>query len=172
MNSCRTKLVRLLAAGWAVCGGVVCAAEIMPPHRDSTNGASAPAEVSELTLNTLEAIALQNNPTLAQSAAAVDQARGVMRQVSLYPNPQVGYVRSDANQSGKTRTSGVFFGQEIVTAKKLEKSRDVEAWEVQRLSWEQQAQQSRVINDLRVRFIETLAAQQALRLHERQLKLA
>ena len=133
---------------------------------------TAPAKVSALTVDTLEAIALQNNPTLAQSAAAIDQARGVMRQVSLYPNPQVGYVRSDANHSGKTRTSGIFIGQEIVTAKKLQKSRDVEAWEVQRLTWEQQAQQSRVLNDVRVRFIETLAAQQAMRFHERLSSLA
>ena len=127
---------------------------------------------STLTVETLEAIALQHNPTLTQSAAAVDQARGVMRQVSLYPNPQVGYVRTDANRSGKSRTSGIFVGQEIVTAKKLQKSRDVEAWAVQRLCWEQQAQQSRVVNDLRVRFIEALAAQQSVQLHQRLLTLA
>lgn len=167
---------RVLAASAAVWSGVVLAESpvMRPPASESGQ------HVSELvvhasramTLETLEAIALQNNPTLVQSAAAVDQARGVMRQVGMYPNPQVGYVRSEASHSGKTRTSGIFVGQEFVTAKKLEKSRDVEAWEVQRLTWEQQAQQSRVLNDLRVRFIETLVAQETVRLQERLLKLA
>lgn len=125
-----------------------------------------------LTLDVLESLALQYNPTLAQAAAAIEQQRGNMVQVGLYPNPQVGYLRTDSSPSGNARTNGAFFGQEIVTAGKLRKSRDTEAQEVERLGWEQEAQRQRVVNDVRIRYYDLLAAQRAIQLTERLLRLA
>lgn len=49
-----------------------------------------PPSSAALTLADLEAIALCNNPTLRQAAAAIEVQRGQYLQSGLYPNPQVG----------------------------------------------------------------------------------
>lgn len=125
-----------------------------------------------LTMDDLEGLALENNPTLAQASAAIDIASGNQIQAGLYPNPQVGYLRSDSSPSGRFRSDGVFVGQEIVTAGKLRKSRAVEEQEVERLRWEREAQKRRVINDVRIRFYEVLGAQRAAEISQRLLRLA
>src|SRR5207244_5074989 len=102
-----------------------------------------------LTLADLELLASANNPTLSQAAAGIDMQRGNLTQAGLYPNPQLGYLRSDASRAGQTRTEGIFVSQEVVTAGKLRKASAVEAWELERLGWEQEAQRMRVVNDLR-----------------------
>ena len=82
---------------------------------------AAPQHVNAvvLTLADLEAMALEFNPTLSQASAAVDQERGTYRQAGLYPNPQLGYLNTTANQSDPRQANGVLVSQEIVTAKKL-----------------------------------------------------
>jgi len=95
-----------------------------------------------------------------------------MIQAGLYPNPQTGYLRTDSSPAGRFRSDGVFVGQEIVTAGKLRKSQAVEAQEVERLTWEQESQKQRVVNDVRIRFYEVLGAQRATEISERLLKLA
>jgi cobalt-zinc-cadmium efflux system outer membrane protein len=109
----------------------------------------------------LEGMALRFNPTLAQAAAAIGQQEGIMRQVGLYPNPQGGYLRSDSNDN-QNRSNGIFAAQEIVTAKKLQLNRAVEAQEIVRLRADQEAQRQRVVNDLRIRYFEMLGAQEAV----------
>lgn len=128
--------------------------------------------VSELRLEDLEALALRHNPTLAQAGAAIDQQRGVLRQVGLYPNPQLGYLRSDPSNGNGTRSDGVFISQEIVTRGKLGLSRAVEAQEVRRLETEFNAQQMRVLVDLRIRYYEALGAQQAIAISQELHHLA
>jgi outer membrane protein, heavy metal efflux system len=112
-------------------------------------------------LEDLESIALRYNPTLAQATAAIQQQQGIWQQVGLYPNPQAGYLRADSNDP-QNRNNGLFASQEIVTAKKLQLNRAVEAQEVARLRLEQEAQRQRVLNDLRIRYYELLGAQQAV----------
>src|SRR5262245_14573942 len=77
-----------------------------------------------LTLPQLEALALQNNPTLAEAAAAIVHSRGMAQQAGLCPNPTVGYI---GDLIGVSRTAGelqgVFIQQTIVTAGKLKLSR-------------------------------------------------
>lgn len=115
-----------------------------------------------LTLADLEAIAMQNNPTLSQASAAVDQERGAYRQSGLYPNPQLGYLNSTANQSAPKQSNGVFLSQEFVTAKKLALAQDSSSQEINRLQWDQEAQRIRVLNDLKIRYYEVLGAQKAV----------
>lgn len=135
--------------------------------------AVAPGVIEKtLGFDELAGLAIANNPTLAQAAAAIRQTLGTQWQVGLYPNPQLGYLRSDPSQAGQSRTDGVFIGQEIVTAGKRWKSRDVEAQEVARLRWEYQSQERRVLNDLRIRYIEVLATQQSLRLLDELVRIA
>lgn len=120
----------------------------------------------------LAALAIANNPTLQQAAAAVAQTQATQLQVGLYPNPQLGYLRADPSQAGQSRTDGVFVGQEFVTSGKRWKSRDVEAQEVARLRWEYQSQERRVLNDVRIRIVELLAAQQTSAMLDDLLRIA
>ncbi|MDB5386891.1 MAG: czcC 2 [Planctomycetaceae bacterium] len=150
--------------------GLPGSAQLLISPSDQETTATVP--VMLLTLETLQNHALEHNPTLEQAAAAIEQARGNMIQTGLYPNPQVGYLRSDPNRGGQSRTQGVFLGQEIVTAGKLQKSRDVESQEVNRLTWQQSAQRQRVLNDVQIRYYEVLGAQSAVALSKRLLALA
>jgi cobalt-zinc-cadmium efflux system outer membrane protein len=116
-----------------------------------------------LTLGDLENLALASNPTIPQAAALVQQQQGLTVQAGLYPNPQAGYLRTDADQPGQSETNGVFLSQEIVTACKLYLARQAGRQEVEHRQWQLTAQQARVVNDVRIRFYEVLGAQQAVR---------
>ena len=149
----------------ALCGHELHAAT--PADTESTVQRS-----DRITLADLEELAFQSNPTLQQAVAAVDQVRGNLIQAGLYPNPQAGYLRTDSGHGGQARSSGAFFGQEIVTAKKRQKAQAVEAEEVNRLSWQYQAQVQRVLNDVRIRYFEVLGAEQSAKVAGRLVTIA
>lgn len=126
----------------------------------------------KLTLSDLEQMALETNPTLAQAAAVVDKARGIREQVSLYPNPVIGYSAEEVGDSGTAGKQGAFVSQTIVTGRKLQLNRAVAGWNVEGLSWEYQAQRYRVLNDVQIRFYETLGAQRRVQLATELVKVA
>ncbi len=136
--------------------------EIIPQNVSDRDVAGAFPAGWARSLADLEAIAMHNNPTLSQAAAAVDQERGVYRQSGLYPNPQLGYLNSTANQNAPKQSNGVFISQEIVTAKKLTLAQQAASQEVKRLQWDQEAQRMRVMNDLKIRYYEVLGAQKVV----------
>src|SRR5882724_8335437 len=77
--------------------------------------AQAPAsERKTITLEELQQMALQNNPTLAQSAANIRAAAGRKKQSWLYPNATVGYqgeqIRGGSSHGGE---QGFFVQQDI-----------------------------------------------------------
>lgn len=142
------------------------------PEEASWGATGAVPTNGVLSLADLEVIAMQNNPTLSQAAAAVDQERGFYRQSGLYPNPQIGYLNSTANQSAPKQSNGVFLSQEFVTAKKLSLAQESASQEIKRLQWDQRAQEMRVLNDLKIRYYEVLGAQKAVEVAEQLEKLA
>lgn len=121
----------------------------------------SPSSSNLLTLEATVTLALAYNPTIPQARSLVQQQNGTTVQAGLYPNPQVGYLRSDPDQPGKSRTSGAFLGQEIVTAGKLRLAQLASRYDVTLRSWQVTAQEQRVVNDVRVRFYEWVAAQEA-----------
>jgi len=123
-------------------------------------------------LESLQGLARENNPTLQQAAASADMARGLYRQSGLYPNPQLGYLRNDSDNSAGPRSKGVFIGQEIVTTGKLKKAQAAESWEIELRNWNYQAQTRRVENDVELRFWDALAAQEVQTILQRLRKLA
>jgi cobalt-zinc-cadmium efflux system outer membrane protein len=125
-----------------------------------------------LTLADLEQIALERNPTIAQTEALIRQEQGLMQQVGLYPNPTFGYVRTDSDAPGQTKSQGVFVGQEVVTGGKLRLNRAIENQEVLAHVWQLRAQRERVLNDVRIRYYDALGAQQAVRTTAQLLDLA
>jgi outer membrane protein, heavy metal efflux system len=137
------------------------------------NAIPCPAPVpAVLSLVELENLALARNPTLAQAQALVREEEGLMRQVGRYPNPTLGYVRTDNDSSGQSRTNGVFVSQEFVTAGKLGLNQSIERQEIQNRLWQLNAQRERVLNDVRIRFSAALGAQEQVRQAERVQALA
>src|ERR1700693_2564189 len=61
------------------------------------------SEIKRITLEELQQMALQNNPTFAQSGANIQAAEGREKQSGLYPNPTVGY-------QGEEIRGGSFWG--------------------------------------------------------------
>lgn len=128
-----------------------------------------------------ERIAMQRNPTLMQAAAQVDATMSRSFQAGLYPNPTVGYVQEQIGTLGEVtptasgittrgrRTPGELVGgfvqQEIVTGGKLRLSRAKFAEEANAARWQAEAQTLRVLNGVRVRFFEVLAAQRLIQIH-------
>lgn len=138
----------------------------------SEAGESATFPTSGISLAQLEAIALANNPTLVQAQAAVAAEQGIYRQAGLYPNPQMGYLNGSASVPGVKQSNGMFFSQEIVTAKKLTLAQQTAAAEIIRYQWDNESQRRRVLNDLRIRYYEVLGAQEAHAVADRMVKIA
>ncbi|WP_166823656.1 TolC family protein [Thalassoroseus pseudoceratinae] len=119
-----------------------------------------------LTLQSLEAMALENNPTLRQAGLLVRQAEGNWLQVGLYPNPTAGYVGDEINDDGTAGRQGVFVNQTVVTADKLELNQAAASWNVEQSRWQANAQRWAVINSVRSQFYQLLAAQRTVEIAE------
>jgi outer membrane protein, heavy metal efflux system len=127
----------------------------------SQDGNDATTMVSSggMTLVEFESNALANNPTLKQLAATTQKAAGFRQQVSLRANPVMGYQGTQLADEG-TDQHTAFISQEIVTAGKLDLNRRVLNEAVRAQLFELDAQQQRVLTDVRIAFYTALAAQQ------------
>jgi cobalt-zinc-cadmium efflux system outer membrane protein len=125
--------------------------------------AQQPAGSAALTLEQLEALALENNPTLRQADAEVRAAEGRRRQAGLLPNPRVGYtgeeIRGGAQRGG---LHGFFVEQEIVLGGKLRLGQRVFEQEARMASTEAEEQKLRVLNAVRLGYVQVLAAQETV----------
>jgi len=144
-------------------------AEATPRPIGSAASTDTPAE-GGLTLEELQQKAATSNPTLRQAAALVEQARGNWLQVGLYPNPSVQAQRGPNNTHFDM--FNVFVTQEIVTGGKLRLNRAVAARDVERASWEAEAQRLRVVNEVQIRYVAALGAQRQVAVAEGLLEVS
>src|SRR6202158_2387259 len=125
-----------------------------------------------ITLEELQQIALQNNPTFAQSAANIRAAEGRKKQSGLYPNPTIGYqgeqIRGGSFHGGE---QGFFVQQDIVLGGKLGLNRKIFDQELKQAQTEAEEQKLRVTTNVRMSYIQALAAQQTLKLRQNLSKL-
>ena len=119
-----------------------------------------------LTLDELEQIALESNPTLVQARMGVQAAQGGYVQAGLYPNPAIGYAGGDMGIEGTSGQQGAVFSQEIVTSRKLRLGRAVASHEVQQARHGWEAQRWRVLNDVRGGYYKVLLAQEMIDLNQ------
>lgn len=135
---------------------------------------SPPAEsiIAPLSLAEFEQLALQNNPSLGAAWANVDAARGRQIQGGLYPNPSLGYFADDIGENGTAGKQGGFVSQQFVTGGKLRLNRAIGGQEVQELQFRRDAQQLRVLSDVRLRFYDSLVAQRRVELSDELVKIA
>ncbi len=144
------------------------AAEVVPaplPKEDMTISPSPsdlPPDADGMPLDSMVQIALANNPTIRQSSAALEAARGNWVQVGLYPNPGVAYLGNQIGDQGRAGQQGGYFEQEIVRGGKLQLNREVAEREILIAQQNLAAQRQRVINDVRIQFYNTLVAQRAV----------
>jgi len=126
-----------------------------------------------ITLEELQQMALQNNPTFAQAAANIQAAEGRKKQSGLYPNPTVGYqgeeIRGGSFRGGE---QGFFVQQDIVLGGKLGLNRRIFDQELKQAQTEGEEQKLRVVTNVQISYIQALAAQQTLELRQNLSKLA
>jgi outer membrane protein, heavy metal efflux system len=126
-----------------------------------------------ITLEELQQMALQHNPTFAQATANIRAAEGRKQQSGLYPNPTVGYqgeqIRGGSFRGGE---QGFFVQQNIVLAGKLGLNQNIFEQERKQAETEADEQKLRVVTNVKMSFIQALAAQQTLELRRNLGKLA
>ena len=125
-----------------------------------------PGNGETLGIADLEAIALGNNPTIAQAQHRVGALQGKYLQVGLRPNPIIGYEGEEMGDEGTAGQQGMFIGKRFVTAGKLGLNRAVVSHEIQRAQQELEIQRLRVINAVRGRAYGTIVAQRTVALNE------
>jgi cobalt-zinc-cadmium efflux system outer membrane protein len=134
---------------------------------------TTPGEQKTITLEELQQMALQNNPTFAEAAAGVRAAEGREKQSGLYPNPTVGYqgeqIRGGSFRGGE---QGFFVQQDIVTAGKLGLTGNIFEKERKEAEAVAEEQKLRVMTSVKMGYIHALAAQQILDLRQHLSKLA
>jgi cobalt-zinc-cadmium efflux system outer membrane protein len=126
---------------------------------------------ASLTLDDLEQIALQCNPTLAQAEMAVQAAEGRFVQAGLHPNPVIGYRAEDMGADGKFGQHGAWVIQEIVTKGKLGLGQAVAGHEIEQARFGWEAQRRRVLNDVRAGYYKVLLAQKTVEVNQRLVKI-
>lgn len=126
-----------------------------------------------VTLADVESLACQNNPTLLQARSQVQGIVGKAIQAGLWPNPTLIYT---AEQIGVSDTPGEFHGglvrQRIVTAHKLDLSREKYLARSRTAEWVALAQQYRVLNDVRIHYFRTRGRQEIVEIQRELLKNA
>src|SRR5262249_17010244 len=123
-------------------------------------------------LNELEMIALEHNPTLIQAQAQVEASLAKSLQAGLLPNPVAGYVAEQigAGSGYLGETQGWFAGQEGPQGGKLRLSRAKYRQEAVEAQLQVEAQRLRVLNGVRVSYYDVLAARRMLEI-ERELQV-
>ena len=138
-------------------------------------GVPAPADAATpLTLEQLERMALQNNPTVRQAEAAVAAARGRARQAGAWPNPTIGYVAEEVSFGPIIRGGehGLFATQMIPLGGKLRLGRavfDREAEQAQSLAG---LQQQRILSAVRTQYYEVLTIERRVEVLDRLAQLS
>jgi cobalt-zinc-cadmium efflux system outer membrane protein len=116
-----------------------------------------------LTLEQVQKIAGEANPTLRQAEAEIRAAKARQQQSGLYPNPTVAYtgdeIRGGSVGGGK---QGFFIQQTVATGGKLSLSREVFGKELKLAEIEAEEQKMRVQSAVKMAFLRVLAAQELL----------
>jgi cobalt-zinc-cadmium efflux system outer membrane protein len=127
-----------------------------------------------MTLNELEQLALQNNPTAAAAAAGIEAARGRTRQAGAWPNPVIGYSGEEI-KTGALDTRGehgFFVEQTIPLGGKLRLSRHVFQKTIERAEAVRDLQRLRILSSVRQTFYSVLLTERRIEVQERLAALA
>lgn len=145
----------------------------LPVPGEAILGDAPPQPVTTaVTLEQLEGMALQSNPSLAEAGQRVRAAQGAWIQAGLYPNPSIGYSGEEIGGGGSAGMHGMMISQQIVRGGKLALARSTAAAAVARAQEEFAAQRLRVLTDVRVAFYEAMVAQMVVEEATKLLRVA
>ncbi|RMG39613.1 MAG: TolC family protein [Planctomycetota bacterium] len=173
----RTRQSPTATAVTTVVAGEALTATDDPTAASDHSGTSPPdsgdgARTKPMTLDEAIQLAMAQHPTLLQALRNVDRAAAIRRQVTLYPNPSIGYSASEVGNDGRAGQQGGFLQQTIVTAGKLKLNGHIADWAITRAEQQLEAQQYRVRNDVRSAFYTLLGTQQRLEILARLREVA
>ncbi len=141
---------------------------------DANTRADADDYENTVSLESMVALGLQQNPRLSKISFAVESARGKAIQAGLYPNPTVSLMWDELFD--KTGPSGVNslpnINQQIVTARKLRISQAAAMHEVDQASWAVMAERYSLLADIRVAYYDALALQRRVDILNQLVALA
>src|SRR5437899_1139862 len=136
---------------------------VVKPEYPRMGRAQENAKGALITLEQVQKIARESNPTLRQAEAEIRAAKARQQQSGLYPNPTVAYtgdeIRGGSVGGGK---QGFFVQQTVVTGGKLGLSREVFGKDVKLAEIEAEEQKMRVQSAVKMAFLRVLAAQELL----------
>ena len=143
---------------------------LAPITQAQTTSTTAPP----ITLQELEQLALQNNPTATAAAAGIDAARGRTRQAGAWPNPVIGYSGEEIKTGDldKRGEHGFFVEQTIPLGGKLRLSRDVFQKTIDRAEALRDLQRLRILSSVRQTFYSVLLTERRIEVQERLAALA
>jgi cobalt-zinc-cadmium efflux system outer membrane protein len=134
-------------------------------------GQAAATQVTEpLTLERLEQLAVENNPTVRAAQAAIDAARGRARQAGVWPNPVVGYTGEEITTRGSNDPRGehgFFVEQMIPLGGKLRLGRSVFDRAADEAAIRADLQRQRIVSSVRALFYQVLTTERRIEVHER-----
>ncbi len=156
---------------------VICALTAMliaAPAVGQPPGSSQAATVPPLTLAELERLALENNPTVRQAAAAVEVARARARQAGAWPNPTIGYSAEEVSGGPTIRWGehGVFAEQRIPLGGKLRLGRAVFESEAVQAESLADLQRQRIMSAVRTQYYEILTVERRVEVLDRLAQLS
>ena len=138
----------------------------MPQQTDSELHEERP-----LSLERIKKLARKYNPTLIQAWSQVEGERSKALQAGLYPNPIGGYIGDQINVKDTIgEFQGGFLQQEIVTAGKLDLSRQKYLARASAAEFQALAQEYRVMNAILIQFYRILGFQDRIRIQQELLK--
>lgn len=121
-------------------------------------------DASSVSLEQMQSIALQNNPTIKQINATASRASGLQHQVGLDTNPSIGYFAEEIGNENAGGLHGIFVSKTFVNGEKLEWNQQVLGHDVNTLRWQAETQGYRVKTDIRILYYRALAAQRRIEL--------
>ncbi len=150
------------------------AAKPQPAAAETTTQQTPQPAGPKLTLQDLERMALEKNPTITQAQAEVRAAEARVRQAGAYPNPVIGATADEVAGGPIIRYGewGGFVEQRLVTGGKLGLSRRIAEQEAGIAKTAAEAQRRRVLNSVRSLFYEGLGQQELLQLRTNLADLA
>jgi len=127
-----------------------------------------------ITLEQLEQLALQNNPTGTAAAASIDAARGRTRQAGALPNPVVGYSGEEIKTGDLDRRGehGFFVEQTIPLGGKLRLSQNVFQKVIEQAEAVRDLQRLRILSSVRQSYYSVLLSERRIEVQEQLAALA
>lgn len=130
-----------------------------------------PEPVIGLTIESLEVLATNSNPSILRANALVAAARARAYQVGLRSNPEVGFDFQQLGSDGRAEQYGVLVQQEVVRGQKLQLNRSIVLHEVRVLEQAWFAQRQRVLTDVHIAYVRALRAAKQLKLSKQLVEI-